>query len=78
MSRLSRLRKAVNYDTDIPRCQTCKHLRKPGSFLKNSLPVKSPALCKQHDFTVQLLSVCDNWTGRKGETLHESDVKDAK
>lgn len=69
MSRLSKLRKAVNYDVDVPRCQTCVHFRKPGSFLRNSLPVKSPALCKQHDFTVQPLSVCDNWTSRKGETL---------
>ncbi len=69
MSMLSRLRKKVGYDTDIPRCQTCKQFRKPGSFLRDSLPVKSPAMCKQHDFTVQPLSVCDSWTSRSGETL---------
>lgn len=75
MSRLSRLRKKVNYDTDVPRCQTCIHFRKSRTFFRDSLPVKSHPLCHKHDFIVAPMSVCDNWQDRKGSTLESCDPK---
>lgn len=76
MSRLSKLRKKVNYDTDIPRCQTCIHFRKSQTFFRESLPVKSHAMCHKHEFTTAPLAVCDSWTDSKGHTLHALNKKD--
>lgn len=78
MSRLGRLRKKVNYETDIPRCQTCVHFRKSRIFLKNSIPIKSQAMCHKHEFTAAPMAVCDDWKDSKGNTLEKLPLKTTK
>ena len=69
MSTLSRLRKKWNYEPNVPRCVNCVSYRKPGLFLRDSLPVKSPAMCKLGDFVVTPNACCDRWSGKNGERL---------
>jgi hypothetical protein len=69
MSKQARLRKRVNYETDIPRCENCSHYRKPGKYLIDSLPRTSPPQCKLHEFVVRPNACCDYWRGLKGEGL---------
>lgn len=69
MSKLSQLRKAWNYETNIPRCATCEEFMPPRVYLKtDSLPVQAKPLCKKGHFHVAPLSICDKWH-RKGEVL---------
>jgi hypothetical protein len=69
MSALGRLRKRWNYETNVPRCLNCTHYRKPGIFLRDSLPIKSPAMCKAGDFTVAPNACCDRWESKDGDRL---------
>lgn len=70
MSKLGQLRKRINYETNVPRCETCVAFKKPYVYLMtNSLPARSKPLCKAHQFTIQALSCCDKWTGKDGSTL---------
>ena len=66
---LSRRRRAWNYETNVPRCENCAHYRKPGTFLRDSLPRTSPPQCKLGEFIVKPTAVCDRWTGADGATL---------
>jgi hypothetical protein len=61
VSYLSRLRKKVSYDPDTPRCENCLHYRRPGTYLRDSLPRTSPPQCKLHGFTVKASASCDSW-----------------
>jgi hypothetical protein len=69
MSHTSRKRKRVEYDSSPPRCETCKHYRKPGFYLINSLPRTSPPQCKEFGFSVNPIAVCKAWAGADGSTL---------
>lgn len=69
MSFLSRRRKQVGYDADPPRCETCLHYKAPGSYLRDSLPRPTPAICKRESFTVLPIACCDNWISRDGDLL---------
>lgn len=69
MSAISRLRQLCHYEKDVPRCETCTQYKRPGLFLVNSLPRKSPPWCKLSDFGVKPTAVCDHWRNAKGETL---------
>ena len=61
MSKLGQLRKLWNYETSAARCLNCAHYRKPGTFLRNSLPVKSPPICTAGDFLTRPNAVCDKY-----------------
>ncbi|MCM5682909.1 hypothetical protein M8A51_25585 [Schlegelella sp. S2-27] len=50
MSFLSKIKKKWGYETDTPRCENCRSYRRPGQFLVDSLPRKSPAMCQLGDF----------------------------
>lgn len=69
MSKLGQLRRRVHYETDVPRCSNCTSYRRPGQYLRDSLPRQPPAACKLHAFTVKPDACCDRWTGHRGETL---------
>jgi hypothetical protein len=69
MSRLGKLRKTVEYETDIPRCGNCAHYKHSRIVLRDSLPRVSSMLCKLHDFTVRPNAVCNKWAGTDGSTL---------
>lgn len=61
--------KAVNYEKDAPRCENCKHFRKAGTMLVDSLPKQVPAKCKLHGFKAQPFGCCDTWAGTDGSEL---------
>ena len=69
MSALKRSRKKVNYDHNPPRCEICKFYKKPGLYLKNSLPIPTPPLCKMMRFTVKPVACCDKWQDKDGTPL---------
>lgn len=71
MSAVSRLRRAVSYEIDVPRCANCKHFRPSVMFLRNSLPVKSWAECHLHEFTARPTACCNSWQGKRGDVLKE-------
>lgn len=69
MSLLKRLRKRVAWESDVPRCQTCRHFRERGYRLVNSLPKIVRAHCVLHTFETRPCAVCDCWATKFGETL---------
>lgn len=69
MSKLERRRKKVNYETNVPRCGTCIHIKTYGCRLRDSLPQRTVHLCAKHEFTCASFSVCDDWQSKTGETF---------
>ena len=69
MSKLGQLRKKWNYDKNAPRCEICVHYKKPGYYLKNSLPRDVPPACKLGGFQVTPLSLCDKWEDQNGDNI---------
>lgn len=68
MSKLGQLRKLWHYATSVPRCINCAHFRKPGAFLRDSLPVTSPPMCKAGDFVTRPNAICDKWVSATEKT----------
>lgn len=66
---IRQIRKEWNHEYNTPRCRTCTHYKKPGTFLRNSLPVTSSPWCKLGDFRTDENALCDKWASRTGETL---------
>lgn len=76
MSKLGQLRKRVGYETNTPRCETCREYRKPYVYLTtHSITKRAEPFCKRHDFTVRPLACCDEWTDAHGVTLFQSGLK---
>ena len=61
-------RKAMGYDSNPPRCETCKDLVSAMQAVPGKA-VYRPAYCNVLGFPVKLWAVCDSWTSRTGETL---------
>lgn len=74
MSKLARLRKKVNYETDIPRCETCTHYRARRIYLYDSLPRVAQTICAKHSFWVRANAVCDTWAGKDGSALADAAI----
>lgn len=68
---LASLKRQLHYDSDVPRCETCKHFRKAGSVLIDSLPRAFGPKCTLHDFNVRQCGCCDTWAGHDGSDLAE-------
>jgi len=75
VSLLSRRRKKWGYETDAPRCSNCSQYRKSGVFLVDSLPRKSPAMCKLGAFVTRPNACCDKWEGADGTVLETAALK---
>lgn len=70
MSKIGQMRKAWNYETNVPRCETCTSVRKPIAYLKtNSVSALSPWLCVRGTFEVRPNACCDKWHSKKGEVV---------
>lgn len=69
---LRKLRKQVNYETDVPRCGNCRHFNGKRVVLKDSLPVRFYCVCTKHSFEVRPNAVCDTWIGSTGDVLMEA------
>ena len=61
--------KAVNYEKNAPRCESCRHYRKAATVLLGSLPQKMDARCRRHGFKVSQFGCCDTWAGADGSEL---------
>lgn len=61
MSMLSQKRKRWEYQSQAPRCEICHNYRRPGLFLRDSLPVKSPPMCKSGEFIVTAHAICKHF-----------------
>lgn len=72
MSHLSKLKAKWGYERSVPRCETCTQYRKPGYYLRDSLPRTTPPQCKAGAFEVRPAGCCDRWTGVDGATLETS------
>ena len=70
MSKLGALRKRVGYETNTPKCETCKAFRKPYIYLTTDSHTKrSQPLCSRHHFTVAPNACCDDWEDANGVIL---------
>lgn len=63
-----RKREAVAFELNPPRCINCTHYEPPMFGVPGKVAYL-PARCEQGGFTVLPHSICDQWTGRAGETL---------
>ena len=65
----TRAKRRVNYETDVPRCETCIHWQPARIVMTtNSNTRRANPMCKLHHFTNAANSVCDTWKNTKGET----------
>jgi hypothetical protein len=78
MSAMSKLKKKVGYETNIPRCKTCTNFREAKIVLiKNSKTKRINHCCAKHGFTIAINSVCDTWLTETGESLeHAHGIKE--
>lgn len=64
-----RLRAAVEYDKNPPRCRTCVYFVNETYTLQDSLPTWFGAACKRYLFRCEAGGVCNAWKGRDGSEL---------
>jgi Zn finger protein HypA/HybF involved in hydrogenase expression len=60
---------AIEYEQNVPRCDTCKHYRQAKTLLFNSLPHWLPNRCLQHNIRVDPMGLCRTWESKSGEVL---------
>lgn len=72
MSHLSKLKTKWGYERSVPRCETCVQYRKPGLYLRDSLPRTTPPQCKAGAFEVKATGCCDRWQSKTGERLENA------
>jgi hypothetical protein len=74
MSFLSKLKKKVNYEHNVPRCAICANFQKSKVVLTtDSMTKRINHHCNRHGFSVALNSVCDTWVGVDGDILEHSE-----
>lgn len=70
MSRLAAVKVSWHYESNVPRCETCQHMRTARIVLtRDSLTKRVNHLCKLAGFTVARFACCDKWTGKDGSTV---------
>jgi hypothetical protein len=70
MSQLSKLRKRIGWERDVPRCKNCTHIKFGQVVLQDSMPVgMSSHLCLKHSFPTRPESCCDTWESKSGERI---------
>lgn len=70
MSQLSKLRKRIGWERDVPRCKNCTHMKFGRVVLQESMPVgMSSHVCLKHSFPTRPESCCDTWESKSGERI---------
>lgn len=70
MSAMSKLKKKVGYESNVPRCVTCRYFRKAKIVLtENSNTKRVHHYCINHGFSIAANSVCDTWITVDGQTI---------
>jgi hypothetical protein len=69
MTTVDQRRKACNYETNVPRCATCKRVLKPRQYLLANTPVLGQWHCTLWHFDVRPNACCDKWKNKKGEVV---------
>lgn len=67
--RHKKVQAAIDYEHDVPRCDTCKNYRHAKVHLINSLPHWLPCRCLKHSIRVEPMGVCKTWEGKDGTVL---------
>ncbi len=75
--RARKVKNSVEYETNVPRCETCKHFRKTKTILINSLPWWLPVRCVKHSLKVEATAICNTWESKTGEVLEASEERQA-
>lgn len=67
MSYCSQLKKSWGYETNVPRCEACRHFSVSVIVLTtDSLTRRTNHLCRLGGFTARPNACCDRWVGRDG------------
>lgn len=66
---LKELRKKVDYEPDIPRCENCVNYQSEAIFMRNSIPKRVNSQCKAHHFSVKPGAICNTWRGKDGSVI---------
>lgn len=59
----------ADYESDVPRCQTCRHFRSARILLVEGLAKPYPDRCKLHRVACEPAGLCATWENRAGERL---------
>lgn len=60
-----RAMKMLNFETNVPRCGTCIHVR----VYQDKVKKQTTTVCDELKFKVARFSRCDLWESKKGEVL---------
>ena len=72
-------RRSVEYDTDTPRCQTCKQYRKTHHVVNNGRPTGVATIwCQMNKFPVRPAGLCNLWESKRGEKLEAGPTNEAE
>ena len=64
-----KLRAAIGYEPNVPRCDNCMHFRQQRTVLLNSMPHWQPPRCVKHRLRVEQHGLCNTWQSKTGEVL---------
>ncbi len=67
-----KLRKAVDFDLNPPRCSNCVNFLPPVHGVPDKKSYRAPQ-CTKHEFEVKTTSICNAWVSRSGEVLEASN-----
>jgi hypothetical protein len=74
MSAMSQLKKKVGYETNVSRCEICRHFRKSKIVLtEHSNTKRVHHYCINHGFNVAANSICDAWTTIDGKIIEDAN-----
>lgn len=65
MTHATQVKRAWNYERDVPRCENCANYKRAHMLLVNSLPRKQQPFCKKGSFNVKPNDCCDRWQDRQ-------------
>jgi hypothetical protein len=69
--KLQRIKIKIDYDSDVPRCNTCKNYKKAKTVLVNSLPRFQFQRCSLHNFKPDEFGLCKDWVDKKTKQVLE-------
>ncbi len=71
LAELRKLKKSIEYDPNIPRCETCVNFCKSKKVIVNSIPRLSPAKCIKYSFIINKNGLCNSWVHKVTKEILE-------
>lgn len=66
---IKRIKKEVDYESNIARCGTCIHFKSKRMEMFGSRYKWLPSICKIHNFCTEQYGICNLWTDKQGRVL---------